>query len=102
MYIERNKKREEAAKKFQRFYRGKPAIEITEGETALKGNVREIVATIHKSGKDNPKTLVSKTLAQALKRYRKVRSSKYGYMLRDCLTMILFIIETPEHLTAII
>jgi len=71
MYIERNKRREEASKKLQRFYRGKPAIEITEGERALKGNVREIIATIHKSGKDNPKTLVSKRLAQALKKIPK-------------------------------
>ena len=55
MYIERNKRREEAAKKFQRFYRGRPAIEITEGERALNGTVREVIATIHKSGKDNPK-----------------------------------------------
>jgi hypothetical protein len=76
MYIERNKRREEASKKLQRFYRGKPAIEITEGERALKGNVREIIATIHKSGKDNPKTLVSKTLAQALKKIPKGQKFK--------------------------
>ena len=71
MYIERNKRREEAAKKFQRFYRGRPAIEITEGERALNGNVREIIATIHKTGKDNPKTIVAKTLIQALRKIPK-------------------------------
>ena len=68
MYIERNKRREEASKTLQRFYRGRPTIETTEGERALKGNVREIVATIHTSGKGKPKTLVAKTLAQALKK----------------------------------
>ena len=33
--------------------------------------MREIIASIHKSGKDTPKTLVSKTLAQALKKISK-------------------------------
>ena len=49
---------------------------MTEGERALKGNVREIIATTHKSGKDNPKTLVSKTLAQALKKIPKGQKFK--------------------------
>ena len=55
MYIERNKRREEASKTLQRFYRGKPTIEITEGERALKGNVREIIATTHKSDRTDQK-----------------------------------------------
>ena len=76
MYIERNKRREEASNTLQRFYRGRPTIEIAEGERALNGNVREIIATVHKSGKDNPKTLVSKTLAQALKKIPKGQKFK--------------------------
>ena len=75
MYIERNKRREEGSKTLQRFYRGKPTIEITEGERALKGSVG-IIATIHKSGIDNAKTLVSKTLAQALKKIPKGQKFK--------------------------
>ena len=76
MCIERNKRREEASKTLQRFYRGKPTIEITEGERALNDNVRESIATIHKSGKDNPKPSVSKTLAQALKKIPKGQKFK--------------------------
>ena len=47
MYIERNKRRDEASKTLQRFSRGRPTVEITEGERALNGNAKELIATIH-------------------------------------------------------
>ena len=102
LYIERDKGREEASKTLQRFYRGRPTIEITEGERASNGNVIEIIATIHKFGNDNPKALVSKVLAHALKKIPKGQKFRIWAHVERLFGDNSFIIEIQKLLIVII